>query len=139
MPVPTRWLIKTALLYFIASLLVGLLQALRHVGLVPAGAEVLTPGYFHLFMVGWVTQMIIGVAYWMFPTMSREQPRGSERLVLVTYVMLNAGLLLRIVAEPVHSLSPAPVWAWSLVLSAGLQWIAAMLFVWNTWRRVRGR
>jgi hypothetical protein len=36
------------------------------------------PVYLHLFMIGWVTQMIFGVAYWMFPRVSKENPRGWD-------------------------------------------------------------
>jgi heme/copper-type cytochrome/quinol oxidase subunit 1 len=37
----------------------------------------MTPAYFHLFLVGWVTQMIFGVIYWMFPIITRTRPRGN--------------------------------------------------------------
>ena len=97
------------------------------------------PVYFHLFMVGWVTQMIFGVAYWMFPRVSKENPRGWEGLAVVTYATLNVGLIARAVVEPILALRPAPVWAVTLILSAVLQWIGALVFAANTWRRVRAR
>src|SRR6058998_2124739 len=75
------------------------------------------PVYFHLFMVGGVTQMIFGVAYWMFPRISKENPRGWEGLALVTYVTLNVGLIARAVVEPILALRPAPLWAVTLILS----------------------
>ncbi len=139
MPLLTRWFIKSALVYLTVSLLVGVaLTAQRAVGL-PAVVEALMPVYFHLFMVGWVTQMIFGVAYWMFPRISKENPRGWDGLALVTYVALNVGLIARAVVEPILALRPAPVWAVTLVLSAVLQWIGALVFAANTWRRVRAR
>ncbi len=48
-------------------------------------------------MLGWATQLIGGVALWMFPPLSREQPRGDERLGWFAYGALNGGLLLRAV------------------------------------------
>lgn len=51
-------------------------------------------------MVGWVTQMIFGVIYWMFPIITRAQPRGNERLGWAVYILLNVGLLLRVIYEP---------------------------------------
>ncbi len=90
-------------------------------------------------MVGWVTQMIFGVAYWMFPRISKENPRGWEGLALVTYVTLNVGLIARAVVEPILALRPAPLWTVTLILSAVLQWIGALAFAANTWRRVRAR
>jgi hypothetical protein len=138
-PPLTRWFIKSALLYFVASLLVGVVLA------VPGAAErwpvvaALTPAYFHLFMVGWIAQMIFGVAYWMFPRYSREAPRGSEPLALATYVLLNAGLLARVVAEPMAAVAAGPAWGVVLVAGGVLQWLAALAFAANTWARVKER
>src|SRR6476660_2692413 len=46
---------------------------------------VLFPTLLHLLVVGWITQVIFGVAYWMFPRYSAEQPRGSERVGWSTF------------------------------------------------------
>ncbi len=139
MPTLTRWFIKSALVYFVLSLAIGVVIATHRI--VPFGAAVdaLTPVYFHLFMVGWVAQMIFGVAFWMFPRYSRERPRRSERLALVTYLTLNAGLVARAVAEPMLAVRPEGVWAVVLAASALLQWTAALAFAVNTWGRVKER
>ena len=137
MPTLTRWYIKTALAYFVAALLVGLALALRSVAALTPFFNALTPVYFHLLMVGWVTQLIFGVAYWMFPKYSAEQPRGDERLGWATYWLLNAGLILRAMAEPWAALQPGAIPGWGLALSATLQWLAGMGFVVNTWGRVK--
>jgi hypothetical protein len=139
MPPITRIFIKTALLYLVAALLASLLVA----GYLPLGLPVwmagLSPVYFHLFMVGWVTQLIIGVAYWMFPKYTKTQPRGSDRLAWSVYGLLNSGLLLRAVAEPAQSMQPTALWGWALVLAALLQWLGGLIFVINTWPRVKER
>ncbi len=141
MPRITRVFIKTALVYFVAALLIGVLLAVR--AFVPA-LDVLSglwPVYWHLFMVGWVTQLIAGVAYWMFPKFSRAQPRGSDTLAWATYALLNAGLLLRALGEPwlaapPPGLSPELLRV-SVAASALLQWAGGMAFVANTWLRVK--
>jgi hypothetical protein len=137
MPALTRWFIKTALLYFIAALLLGLLlaaQALGEMEWVPAG---LFPVYFHLLALGWITQLIFGIAFWMFPKASKEKPRGSEMLGWMVYILLNLGLVLRAFAEPLNVYAPGSFWGWALVISALLQWLAGALFAANTWSRVR--
>lgn len=73
----------------------------------------------------------------MFPIISRQRPRGSERLGWATYILLNLGLLLRILGEPLNGLRPNSDWGWSLVISAILQWLAAVLFVVNSWPRIK--
>jgi hypothetical protein len=127
------------LAYFVAALLLGLLLAAGPWLSLPVWIAALTPVYFHLFMVGWVTQLIIGVAYWMFPKFSREQPRGSDILAWSAFVLLNVGLLLRVVAEPANALSAGGVWGWLLATSALLQWLGGVSFVANTWPRIKER
>ncbi len=139
MPRLTRWFIKTALLYFVAALLLAVLLASRAVLSLPAAVNTLNPVYFHLLMVGWVTQLIFGVVFWMFPKASPTRPRGSERLGWATYALLNAGLLLRAVAEPWHAMTPGAFPGGALAVSAVLQWLAGLAFVVNTWPRVKER
>ncbi len=125
MPPLTRWFVKLSLVYFVAALAGGVWQA-------AGGPLWLTPIAIHLLVVGWVTGMIFGVAYWMFPKFSAEQPRGANGLAVASFVLLNLGLLLRVAAEPLAV-------GWLLVTSAVLQWLGAVAFVVNTWPRVKGR
>ncbi len=139
MPTLTRWFIKAAFIYLAAALLLGLILALPNPERVPAFIRYMNPAYFHLFLVGWVTQMIFGVIYWMFPIITRLKPRGNEKLGWLTFYLLNVGLLLRVVAEPMLSLQPTLGFRWLLVISAVLQWLAAVLFVVLAWPRIKER
>ena len=139
MPTLTRLFIKASLIYLALAFLSALALAVRGVIAAPAFFGMLTPVYFHMFLVGWVTQLIFGVVYWMFPKYSMEQPRGSETVAWAVFWLLNAGLLLRVIAEPWHSLNPLAWLGWLLALSALLQWTAGVLFVANTWPRVKER
>jgi hypothetical protein len=134
-----RYFIRTALAYLLAAFLVGGL-VLVNTGLALDGRiSALLPVFYHLLMVGWATQLICGVALWMFPPLSRERPRGDERLGWITYTTLNAGLLLRVIFEPLHTWRPASWLGWPLVLSALLQVLAIWVFVVAIWPRVKGR
>jgi heme/copper-type cytochrome/quinol oxidase subunit 1 len=139
MPTLTRWFLRLSLIYLVLAVLLGLVIAAR----APLGlsfpASAFSPVYFHLFMVGWVAQLIFGVVFWMFPKYTREKPRGSEALGWATFWLLNAGLALRLVAEPAQSINPASLWGWLLAASAVLQWLAGLCFVVNTWARVKER
>src|SRR3954464_9913987 len=96
----SRYFVRTALAYLLAAFIVGGL-VLANPGLAIDGRiGVLLPVFYHLLMVGWVTQLICGVALWMFPPYSRERPRGDEQIPWFTYGALNAGLMLRVVFEP---------------------------------------
>ncbi|MBE2223552.1 MAG: cbb3-type cytochrome c oxidase subunit I [Anaerolineae bacterium] len=135
MPPLTRWYIKSALVYLTAALLLAVILALP-INL-PLFIRYMNPAYFHLFLVGWVTQMIFGVIYWMFPIITRAQPRGNEQLGWASYALLNVGLLLRAIGEPLVSTRPEAGLGWLLAVSALLQWLAAVLFVVLAWPRVK--
>lgn len=139
MPPLTRLFIKTSLLYFVAALLAALLLVTQPLFELPPILSAIGPVYIHMLMVGWVTQLIIGVAYWMFPRYTREKPRGHETLAWITYFLLNGGLLLRVIGEPARSIQTGAVWGWMLALSALLQWLAGLIFVVNTWPRLQGK
>jgi cbb3-type cytochrome oxidase subunit 1 len=136
MPRLTRWFVKTSFIYLILALVAGLLLILQSTfkWTMPAG---LFPVYIHLFVLGWLSQLIFGVVYWMFPKLSNEKPRGSESLGRWTYVLLNLGLLLRVIAEPMQSIQPSPLSGWTLVSAALIQFLAGLAFVINSWGRVK--
>ena len=136
MPALTRWFIKAGMLYLVAALV---LSPLMHSGLsarVPL-LSVMWPTYLHVLVVGWLTQLIFGVAFWLFPKHPSAAPRGSDRLGWTCFALLNLGLLLRVVAEPLQGLGrpTTPL----LVASAVAQLLAGWAFVANTWPRVRER
>ena len=135
MPALTRWFIKAALVYLASALLLALVLAFPAEK--PPFIIYMNPGYFHLFLVGWVTQMIFGVIYWLFPIITRARPRGDERLGWACLVLLNTGLLLRVAGEPLTSLYPETGYGWLLAIAALLQWLAAVLFVILAWPRVK--
>lgn len=139
MPSLTRWYIKSGLLYLLAALFLAVVLALPDPVPLPPYIQAMNPAYFHLFLVGWVTQMIFGVIYWMFPIITRERPRGNETLGWVSYIMLNAGLVIRVAIEPLFSTQPQAGVGWLLVVSAVLQWLAILLFVLLAWPRVKER
>jgi heme/copper-type cytochrome/quinol oxidase subunit 1 len=84
-----------------------------------------------------VTQLIFGVAFWMFPRHTSDAPRGSERLGWASYWLLNAGLILRLVGEPARVLGAQT--DWMLMVSALLQLGAGCAFVFNIWPRIKER
>ncbi len=140
MPTVSRLFLKFGLVYFVAALACGV--AMAWVG--GGWGAILLPTYLHLFVVGWLTQIIIGVALWLFPKWTKEQPRGREWLSWTALVTLNVGLLIRAGAEPGQILL-ANESGWQsalgvlLVVSAILQWIGGIAFLVNIWGRIKGK
>ncbi len=137
MPPLTRWFIKTSLVYFVLALTTGLLLAAAGVWKLSIPSGGLFPAYFHLLAEGWITLLIMGVVFWMFPKFSRQKPRGNERVGWAAFILINAGLVLRLISEPAITLHPGAVWGWLLVVAAVLQWLGGMAFVVNSWGRVK--
>ncbi len=94
MPLQTRLFVRFALGYLLLGLVAGVAMA------VDPAWRFLWPTYLHVIVVGWLTQFIFGVAFWLFPRASRDRKRGREGFIWATLVLLNVGLVLRIVAEP---------------------------------------
>jgi cbb3-type cytochrome oxidase subunit 1 len=139
MPTLTRYFIKIAMVYLALALVTALALSAQSPLNLPSEIAVLRPVYFHLFMLGWVTELIFGVAYWMFPKFSKERPRRSETLGWAVFILLNVGLVLRVIGEPLTALQPQLNAGWILALSAVLQLIAGWGFIFNTWDRVKER
>lgn len=132
-----RFFIRTALIYLVAAFGLGGLHLLNQgLAISPRIGALLYP-YYHLLMVGWATQLICGVAVWMFPPLTRERPRGDERIGWFAYGALNLGLLLRVVGEPLQAWYGG--WGWALAVSAVLQTLAIWAFVFAIWPRVKGK
>jgi len=126
MPIQTRLFVRFALGYLLLGLAAGVAMA------VDPGWRFLWPTYLHVIVVGWLTQLIFGVAFWLFPRASRDRKRGREGFIWTTLVLLNAGLVLRIVAEPFHLGGiDGPL----LVASALCHLGAAVGFTANVWPR----
>ncbi|MDW8144739.1 MAG: hypothetical protein RMJ48_00320 [Roseiflexaceae bacterium] len=104
-----RVYVKTAFVQLLISVLAGALLLINAGLPLHPRLGLLLPVYYHLLMVGWATQLIGGVALWMFPVRSRDRPRGDERLGWIAYGALNSGLFLRAVAEPAHAAAAAPL------------------------------
>ncbi|MEO8139633.1 MAG: hypothetical protein ABI742_08310 [Gemmatimonadota bacterium] len=92
-------------------------------------------GAIHLLTVGWLLQLISGVAYWMFPRHPSAPPRGDERLGWAALVLLNTGLALRLAGEAWRLGMGGP--SWPLVLAALFQLVAVTLLVALLWPRIR--
>jgi hypothetical protein len=140
MPPIARNFVKAAFLYFLAAFLLGALMMLDRWLNLSRWLKVVYLSQLHLLVVGWITQLAIGVAYWIFPRFLKEQdsrPRGSDALAWAVLICLNAGLLLRFIFEPIYLMGPQPWLAALMAFSGVLQALAALGFGWLIWGRIR--
>lgn len=134
MPKISRIFIKTGLVFFLLSLLLGVALEIDTIN-IPS----FIPLFWHLLMVGWITQIIFGVSLWMFPGRNREEGFAAQKWGWLTYFFLNSGLLLRVIAEPLLSTSGNWVWDILIALSAVTQFLAAITYTIEMWPRIQSK
>lgn len=150
MPSTSRAFVKASIVYFgVGAVLGSLLLIHRWIPLGPAIAA-LRVSHIQTLIAGWLTQLILGVAWWLLPPLAvglrRDAPqavrrgqaqRGSEPLFWATFVCLNTGVLLQAVFGPLYSWTRIEVFNGLAGFSGLFLLVAAIAFVANTWQRVR--
>ena len=140
MPTVSRAFIKSGILFMVLSLVAGVAVTAPDSWVLPGWVGALETMHFHLFVVGWITQMIFGVALWFFPKYSREAPRGPEWVGWTSFGTLNLGLVLRAISETAYAAGGADVvWGWVMTVAAVLLFVSALLFAVAIWPRVKPR
>lgn len=85
-------LIRSALFYLVLTGALGVLFFLS-----PGITPFFRVTHVHLGVIGFFLAMVMGVAYWMMPRPGGIRQEGFEA---TTFYLLNAGLALRVIAEP---------------------------------------
>ncbi len=139
MPPVTRALVLVALLDLVLAQGLALVESAALAGWIPAAWTALRPARIHLFVVGFVSQLIFAVAHWLFPPRAGPRPRGREGQAALAGGLLQVGLAFRVVAEPLARLRADGPWSGLLGVAAGIQWVAMLLFVLHLAPRLRRR
>lgn len=96
MPLPSRWMIKLALVYMIAGFAIG--AAMLFAKGYPAYSRlfILLPIHIEISIFGWIVQLTMGTAYWILPRYLEDHSRGSAWLAKLMIVVFNGGILLNV-------------------------------------------
>jgi len=95
MPRVSAWFIRASLCHLVAGFAIGAVL-LSSKGLsIAMGVWVLRAVHIEMLLVGWIIQLVMGVAIWIFPRVGlRRAPRRSVVLAWVAFGLLNSGVLL---------------------------------------------
>lgn len=133
MPTLSRWCVRAALLYLVCGMTVGSWMLIRQAQRSPLGRP--WPAlHAHMLLIGFLLLLVMGVAFWMFPRVKGQRPR--REIGWVAFGLMNAGLVLRIVAEP-QSIDGNLFWRTVLGVSAVLPTLGVIAFGIAIWPRVR--
>jgi hypothetical protein len=150
MPTTSRAFVRASIIYLALGSMLGALLLVNRWILIGSAIAVLRISHIEFLVVGWLTQLIMGVAWWLFPTLTvgrrpgdpkpirrGQAQRGSEPIFWMTFVSLNLGVLLRALFGPVYSWTKIATFNTLAGISGLFLLAAAIGFVLNTWRRVR--
>jgi hypothetical protein len=149
MPPTTRVSVKASFVYFCLGSAIGaLLLVNRWVTLWPE-LSALRSSHVVFVVDGWVTQLILGVGWWLLPPLQvgakpggaswrrGQTQRGSEPLFWVVIGLLNAGIVMRAVGDPLYEWTGIGFFYVLTQISPFLLLAAAVTFVVLMWGRVR--
>src|SRR4051794_1231236 len=132
-----RRYIKTAIVFLAAGLAIGTWMIVRRelYGRYPTPYEI--SAHTHAVFVGFVMELILGVALWLFPRPAKDDNRYQPRLVAAAYWLLTLSTAIRIVGELARPVVSSFELRWVVTLSGVGQALAIMLFFGTMWSRIR--
>ena len=134
MPALSRWCVRCALIYLVVGMGVGswllIEQANGH-----APGTTWPVLHAHLLLVGFLLLLAMGVAHWMFPRVHGTRVgRGGG---WIAFALVNAGLILRVVAEPRVASGGRQPWQAVLEVAAVLPTVGIAVFAVTILPRIR--
>lgn len=139
MPRLTRYAIRLAMLYLLVGMAGWLVYTVDQVEALSGNWSALRPVSIHLITVGWLTQLIFAVIYWMFPIVSRQNPQGERWIAWLGFWSLNLGLCFRALFEIGLTQGMSAQAGWGLIGAGMMQWGGVTAWIIASWQRVRER
>ncbi len=134
MPSVSRWCVRCALLYLVVGMALGswmLIEQAR--GHDPGGTWPVL--HAHILLVGFLLLTIMGVAYWMFPRVQGARPGAPG--AWFAFGCVNAGLVLRVLAQPLVDDGDGQPWTLLLEVAAVIPTLGVAAFAITILPRVR--
>lgn len=135
MPFVPRLFIRTAFAWFVAGFVWAAAITLIKVADRAELRHAFVTAHAHILLVGFFINIVMGVAFWMFPR--PPDRRMNEPLATVAYALLNVGLAMRISFEWAQEEYQGQLYGALLGASGVLQALGGVLFVYVIWPRVR--
>jgi hypothetical protein len=135
------YLVRAGLLWLVTGFSLGALMLSD--ALVPGDWRLwFAPTHGHILFVGWFLQFAVGVGYWLLPRKrSPERPEGYRvSTAFLAFGMLNVGLLLRVIVEPLERTGrEGVILDIALAASSILQLAAILIIASQIWKRILPR
>ena len=130
MPRLSVYFVRASLVYLVLGFTFGGLLLANKGMMISPFIWALLPVHIEFTFIGWMVQLVIGIAFWILPRFSTNTPRGNERWSWGTLILLNAGILC-IVLQSLFGLQ------WFSFAGRILEVLALAAFVIGNWKRVK--
>ena len=130
MPRLSSWMIRVSYLYlFIGATLGSLFLVNKATGDIP-WIWVALPVHIECMIIGFIMNLVLGTAYWIFPRYFTKPNRGHPVPALAGFALVNLGVVMVVV---VHFVSPVQVLTGiGRIIEVG----GIVLLVFSLWSRV---
>lgn len=132
-----RRYIKTAIGFLGIGLAIGVWLIIERdlLGRYPTPLE--SSAHTHALLVGFVMEMILGVALWLFPRPAKEDVRYSPRLAELAYWLVTVGTAGRVAGELTRGYYDSRTLHIAIVLLGIAQALGLVVFFQTMWSRIR--
>jgi uncharacterized protein involved in response to NO len=96
-----------------------------------------TSAHTHALLVGFVMEMILGVALWLFPRPEKGNVQYRPALAELAYWLLTVGTAVRVAGELARPYTDSPLLRWTVVLCGVAQTLGLLVFFYTMWSRIR--
>ncbi|RPI96415.1 MAG: hypothetical protein EHM40_01485 [Chloroflexi bacterium] len=128
MPRLSVWFVRASLIYLLLGFTFGaLILAQKGISYYPTVWN-LFPVHMEFLLIGWFAQLAMGVAFWILPRFSAGPPRGNVRLLWISFVLINLGILFSVL----YLWFPA-----AMAIGRAAEAGAGIVFAVGLWRRVK--
>jgi len=130
MPAESRFMIKLSFLYLIVGFVIGTMLIISKAYGVWGFAWQLLPVHIEIMLTGWIIQLTLGTAYWIFPRFLEGSPCGNALYVKIVAGLLNGGIMLICLHHIVE------ISEYDTVIGRLLEVMAVAVFIGLHWKRV---
>ncbi len=128
MPRQTVWFIRASLIYLLVGFTIGALILAQKGRPYDANVWLLLPIHIEFLLAGWLLQLVLGMAFWIFPRFGAGATRGHENWISISFALLNLGILLAVL----QLWLPVTLLLGRLAEAAGV-----LLYIAGSWARIK--
>ena len=122
----TLWFVRSSLVYFGIGVLLGISMAVY-----PSSIQYLRFAHIHVNLLGWISMMIFGVSYHVFPRFSGKQ-LWSEKLAQWHFMTAHTGLIGMVVCYPFRPLTDG-----MFIAFASIEVLSVFMFLLNMFKTLQ--